>query len=173
MTTADLADLFTELGIPADYGNAPPLPSYAEATELTEIGANIMGRMQQLTPASADAWRAMSQAAAADKVTLLAVSGFRSIDYQAMLIRRKLNNGERIDDILKINVAPGFSQHHTGNAMDIATPGYKPLLEEFDESPAFQWLQAHAADFGFSMSYPRGNPEGVIYEPWHWYRADT
>ncbi len=173
MTTADLADLFTELGIPADYGDAPPLPSYAEATELTEIGANIMGRMQQLTPASADAWRAMSRAAAADKVTLLAISGFRSIDYQAMLIRRKLNSGQRIHDILRVNVAPGFSQHHTGNAMDIATPGYKPLLEEFDESPAFQWLQAHAADFGFSMSYPRGNPEGVIYEPWHWYRADT
>ena len=25
-----------------------------------------------------------------------------------------------------------------------------------------------ARDFGFEMSYPRGNPHGVDYEPWHW-----
>ena len=172
MTTAGLAELFAELGIPPDYGTAPPLSTYAEATDLVEVGANIMGRMQQLTPGSAAAWREMSQAAASDKVTLLAVSGFRSIEYQAMLIRRKLNNGQGIDEILKVNVAPGYSQHHTGNAMDIATPGYKPLLEEFEESPAFEWLQARAGEFGFSMSYPRDNPQGVIYEPWHWYRAE-
>ena len=135
MTAAGLAELFIELGIPPDYGTVPALQTYDEAAELVEIGANIMGRMQQLTPTSAAAWREMSRAAAADKVTLLAVSGFRSIEYQAMLIRRKLNNGQRIKDILKVNVAPGYSQHHTGNAMDIATPGYKPLLEEFEESP--------------------------------------
>ena len=106
-----------------------------------------------------------------DDVELLLVSGFRSVDYQAGLIRNKLNSGQRIEDILQVNVAPGFSQHHTGRAIDLATPGYKPLLEEFEESAAFAWLQEYAAKFGFAMSYPRNNPEGIIYEPWHWYRA--
>jgi len=165
--------LLAELGIPADYGLKPPMQRYTEVRELQDIGQNIVGRMQQLTPASAKAWHAMVQAAENDRVTLLAVSGFRSVDYQAMLIRKKLNAGQRIDDILKVNVAPGFSQHHTGNAMDIATPGYKPLSEEFEESPAFEWLSAYACEYGFSLSYPRDNKEGVIYEPWHWYRSET
>jgi D-alanyl-D-alanine carboxypeptidase len=26
----------------------------------------------------------------------------------------------------------------------------------------------HAGDHGFRMSYPRGNPHGISYEPWHW-----
>ncbi|NND57300.1 MAG: D-alanyl-D-alanine carboxypeptidase family protein, partial [Xanthomonadales bacterium] len=33
---------------------------------------------------------------------------------------------------------------------------------------AFAWLTAHAKQFGFRMSFPRGNPHGVAYEPWHW-----
>jgi len=173
MTTGPLAALLAELGIAADYGTKPPLPCYAEATELEEIGANIMGRMQQLTPVCAVAWRDMASAARRDKITLLAVSGFRSIEYQAILIRRKLNSGLRIDDILRVNAAPGYSQHHTGNALDIATPGYKPLMEEFEESPAFEWLSLHAKDFGFALSYPRDNKVNVIYEPWHWYREQA
>ncbi len=52
--------------------------------------------------------------------------------------------------------------------MDIATPGSRPLTEEFEETPAFKWLTENAETFGFSMTYPRDNPYGVIYEPWHW-----
>ena len=29
-------------------------------------------------------------------------------------------------------------------------------------------LIANAGDFGFVMSYPRDNPHGIVYEPWHW-----
>ena len=102
---------------------------------------------------------------------LVLVSGFRSIEYQAGLIRNKLDAGQEIDAILKVNVAPGYSQHHTGNAVDIATPGFKPLLEEFENSPAFAWLGDNAIQFGFTLSYPRDNPEGISYEPWHWHRS--
>ena len=131
---------------------------------------NIVGRMQMLTPATENSWSAMQLAAHEDGCELLMVSGFRSIEYQAGLIRNKITSGQIIEDILQVNVAPGFSQHHTGKAIDIATPGFKPLLEEFEQAPAFKWLQKNAAKFGFSLSYPRGNPEGVSYEPWHWYR---
>jgi D-alanyl-D-alanine carboxypeptidase len=96
------------------------------------------------------------------------VSGFRSFDYQAELIRKKLASAQLIDDILKVNAAPGYSQHHTGEAVDIATPGSRPLTEEFEDSAAFGWLTEHGGEFGFSMTYPRGNPWGFVYEPWHW-----
>jgi D-alanyl-D-alanine carboxypeptidase len=163
--------LLAELGIPDNYGSDPVLALYAEATSLVEVGPNIVGREQRLTPESAAAWQAMQNVAKTDDVQLVMVSGFRSVSYQADLIRNKLAAGQEIDAILKTNVAPGYSQHHTGNALDIATPGYKPLLEEFEESPAFVWLRDNAIQFGFTLSYPRDNPEGVIYEPWHWYRA--
>jgi len=162
-----------ELGIPPDYGRQPALATYPEADVLESIGPNILGREQQLTPECAAAWRAMVQRAAADAVRLLPVSGFRSVEYQAELIRNKLRAGQTLADILCVNVAPGFSQHHTGNAIDIATPGSKPLLEEFEVTDAFAWLTTHAGEFGFRLSYPRDNPEGLAYEPWHWYWSEA
>ncbi len=160
--------LFEELGIPEDYGQSRGLPFYAEATDLVDVGPNLVGRMQRLTPAVAAQWQQMVEAASADAVRLLIVSGFRSFEYQAELIRSKLDAGQAIGEILEVNAAPGFSQHHSGRSVDIATPGSRPLTEEFETSAAFAWLNENAAEFGFSMSYPRDNPYGLIYEPWHW-----
>ena len=163
-----LRELHDELGIPADYGQDGGPPVFDEALDLVEIGPNLVGRMQRLTPGTAEAWQAMVEAAAADAVILMIVSGFRSVDYQAQLIRKKINAGQAIEAILKVNAAPGYSEHHGGQAVDIATPGSRPLTEEFEATKAFQWLGENAGRFGFSMTYPRDNPWGFIYEPWHW-----
>lgn len=160
--------LHKELGIPADYASGRNLPAYAETDELVEVGPNLVGRMQRLTPVAAAKWQQMVEAASGDGIRLLIVSGFRSFDYQADLIRNKLNSGQLIDEILQVSAAPGHSQHHTGNAIDIATPGSRPLTEEFETSDAFAWLTANAEKYEFSMTYPRDNPHGLIYEPWHW-----
>ena len=163
-----LRELHTELGIPEDYGRDGARPAFAEATDLVDVGPNLVGRMQRLTPAAAERWAAMQASAEADGVTLLLVSGFRSVDYQARLIRKKINAGQSLGEILAVNAAPGYSEHHTGCAVDIATPGSRPLTEEFEHSEAFGWLGEHANRFGFSMTYPRDNPFGITYEPWHW-----
>lgn len=163
-----LRELHEELGIPADYGQDGSPPAFGEALELVDIGPNLVGRMQSLTRAAAENWQAMVVAAAADGMTLMIVSGFRSVDYQARLIRKKIDAGQEIAAILKVNAAPGYSEHHSGRAVDIATPGSRPLTEEFEATEAFQWLTDNAGRFGFSMSYPRDNPWGFIYEPWHW-----
>lgn len=160
--------LHQELGIPASYGGERSLPYYEEAADLIDVGPNLVGRMQQLTPAAAAAWQQMVESAAASGVRLLIVSGFRNYEYQAGLIRKKIAAGQEIDEILKVNAAPGYSQHHTGAAVDVATPGSRPLTEEFETSEAFAWLTEYAAEYGFSMTYPRDNPFGFIYEPWHW-----
>jgi D-alanyl-D-alanine carboxypeptidase len=124
--------------------------------------------MQRLAPEPATAWRKKKARAADDGVQLLLVSGFRSIRHQSDIIRRKLAAGQAIAAILAVNAAPGFSEHHTGRAIDIATPGTRPLTTDFEGSPAFTWLQANAAAFGFRMPYSRGNRFGFDYEPWHW-----
>ncbi len=157
-----------ELGIPDDYATATGLADYPETDDLIEVGPNLVGRMQQLTPRAAASWQKMGEAAAGEGIRLLIVSGFRSFSYQADLIRNKLANGQNIEKILEVSAAPGYSQHHTGEAIDIATPGSRPLTEEFETSAAFQWLATNAGNYGFSMTYPRDNPFGIIYEPWHW-----
>ena len=163
-----LRELHTELGIPVDYGLEGTKPVYDEATDLVEVGPNLVGRMQRLTPGTARNWNEMQAAAAEEGVQLLIVSGYRSIEYQARLIRKKINAGQSVSDILAVNAAPGFSEHHTGRAIDIASPGSRPLTEEFEDSDAFRWLEKNAGAHGFSMSYPRKNAAGFIYEPWHW-----
>lgn len=160
--------LHEELGIPGDYGQDGIPPYFAEATDLVEVGPNLVGRMQSLVPPAAARWQQMVEAASDDGIRLLIVSGYRSFAYQADLIRSKISSGHEIGDILTVNAAPGFSQHHTGAAVDIASPGSRPLTEEFEHSAAFEWLSSSAATHGFSLTYPRENRWGFIYEPWHW-----
>ena len=121
-----------------------------------------------MLPAAAEAWRAMRAAAAVEAVELQVVSAFRSVDYQAGIMRRKLEQGQCMSDILRISAAPGYSEHHSGRALDLTTPGYPALETEFEQSEAFAWLTARAAGFGFVLSFPRDNPFGIAYEPWHW-----
>jgi zinc D-Ala-D-Ala carboxypeptidase len=156
------------LGIPRDYGRRHRLRVVREPAALSSIGEDIHGRHQWLAPRAARAWLRMRRAAATDGIDLQVVSAFRSASYQLVIIERKLERGLAIGEILRVSAAPGFSEHHSGRALDINTPGYAALEEEFETSPAFAWLQREAARFGFALSYPRGNPHGIAYEPWHW-----
>jgi zinc D-Ala-D-Ala carboxypeptidase len=166
-------ELFADLGIPSDYGRDPRRPRFAEASSLVDVEANVVGTMQRLVPETAAAWHKMKQKAADGGVQLLLVSGFRSVRHQADIIRRKLAAGQSIDAILAVNAAPGFSEHHTGRAVDIATPGVRPLTADFESSAAFAWLLANAGKFGFRMPYERSNRFGFEYEPWHWSQVEA
>ncbi len=87
---------------------------------------------------------------------------------QAELLRKKCAAGQKMGDILRVSAAPGFSEHHTGRAIDVNTPGCEPLEECFDRTAAFQWLTNHGAEFAFKMTYPMNNQFDLNYEPWHW-----
>lgn len=114
------------------------------------------------------AWAHLRDAALRDDVVLEAISGYRSHDYQLGIFERKRARGQSVDEILTVNAAPGFSEHHSGLALDIGTPDEPPAEESFEKTPAFAWLRDNAAGHGFSMSYPRDNTHGIVYEPWHW-----
>lgn len=165
---ARLAALWAELGIAESVIRERRLPLHEEAQRLTPVGLGTDGRDRLLTANAATAWRAMHAQARRDGIELLLVSAFRSADFQAQLIRNKLAKGRAIDEILTVNAPPGCSEHHTGRAVDIGVDGCAALEEAFEQTPAFAWLGANAAAHGFTMSYPRGNAEGYLYEPWHW-----
>jgi len=165
---ANLERIWAELGISADYAVLRRLPFQPEAIELISIGADNQNRDCQLEPEAAQAWRALQAAAMMEGITLEPISGFRSVERQAELIRGKLARGQRLDDILSSNAAPGYSEHHTGRALDITDGASPPLNETFERTAAFAWLSLHAKSFGFHLSYSRNNPHGFVYEPWHW-----
>jgi len=168
MYSSRISKLLAEFGIPADYGQIHHLPLQLEACGLKSIGKDIYGRVQEMLPEAAEAWLAMGEQASVDGIELQAVSAFRSVDYQVGILQRKLDKGLKIEEILESLTAPGYSEHHSGRALDITTPGYAVLEQEFEHSLAFEWLCERAAKFGFSLSFPRDNQHGVVYEPWHW-----
>jgi D-alanyl-D-alanine carboxypeptidase len=156
------------LGIGSAYLLQRGLQPHDEATELVLADTGVDGREFLLTPAAAQAWQAMQAAAACDGITLVLESAFRSVARQTEILQAKLDAGQALDDILRLVAPPGYSEHHTGCAVDIGTPGSVALREEFETTTAYAWLQAHGARHCYTLSYPRDNAQGYSYEPWHW-----
>jgi D-alanyl-D-alanine carboxypeptidase len=167
-----VAKVGEELGIPGNYGQVHRLQLQSEAGNLHSIGLDVLGREQRMTPRAAAAWQLMRHAALDNGVELQAVSAWRSVDYQRELVQRKLAKGLAIDAILQVSAAPGYSEHHTGRAIDVTSPGCTALSEEFARTAAFSWLQRQASGFGFELSFPRRNRHKLAYEPWHWCYRD-
>ncbi|WP_337246027.1 M15 family metallopeptidase [Luteimonas sp. gir] len=157
------------LGIEAHaYAAHTGLSLVPEPTWLAFAGVDRYLRPLWLEAKAARAWARMREAAWGDGIVLEAISGYRSHDYQLGIFERKRARGLDVDAILEVNAAPGYSEHHSGSALDIGTPGEPSAETSFEATPAFAWLTRHAAEHGFAMSYPQGNPHGIVYEPWHW-----
>ena len=170
---ARVAAVLAELGIGPEHLAGRGLPLIPEAQRLTPVGLGTDGRDKLLTPTAARAWQALRTAAADHGIALLLISAFRSVEFQAALLRAKLDRGMPLAEVLRVNAPPGYSEHHGGRAVDIGCAGTAALDEAFEATPAYAWLQKHAAEHGFTLSYPRGNRQGYLYEPWHWCHGPT
>ncbi|QLK62400.1 D-alanyl-D-alanine carboxypeptidase family protein [Enterobacteriaceae bacterium Kacie_13] len=147
------------------------LPYFKEVSEHLLVDAETdadTGKIYRLTLPAAQAWRTMKQQAAAEGIAIYLVSAWRSLEYQAGLIRAKQATGIGPETFFTSLAPPGCSEHHTGCAVDINTPGCDEVTGVFGETDAFAWLKGNAARFGFVMSFPPDNQWGFIYEPWHW-----
>ena len=143
---------------------------YAEAPQ-SELRPIVADGSIKLRAAAATAYKAMVAAAQADGVSLVPISGFRSIqDQNHLFFDVKAERGQVATQRAQVSAPPGYSEHHTGYAVDIGD-GSRPemnLNPSFDQTAAFHWLKANAAHFSFELSFAKNNPQGVNYEPWHW-----
>lgn len=65
---------------------------------------------------------------------------------------------------------PGYSEHHTGLAIDITDVFWENKTEELEKTDTYQWMSAHCHEYGFIVRYPKGKEKitGYEYEPWHY-----
>ena len=128
--------ILRELGVAADYSSVRNLPLQPEASqrELVEAGSSEEGRPIMLARSTAEAWNHMRDAAATESHTLILQYGFRSVVDQLQAIQMEKAKGKPMVEIMSRWAAPGFSEHHTGFAIDIATPGCYPVTPEFEQT---------------------------------------
>jgi len=109
----------------------------------------------------------MADDASKDDITLEVNSGYRSYSLQNATYNNFLSRDsqEKVDTY---SARPGFSEHQTGLALDILSPGYS--FDDFQDSEAYEWLSKNAYKYGFILRYPENkqNITGYKYEPWHY-----
>ena len=114
---------------------------------------------------------AMSAAAESEGINLILLSGFRSHELQEeIFFDIKSQRNQTAMERARVSAPPGFSEHSTGFAIDLGDGRRREsdFSVEFEQTQAFKWLKKNAAKYHFVLSFPRGNTQGVSYEPWHW-----
>jgi zinc D-Ala-D-Ala carboxypeptidase len=153
------------------YGHLP-YPQ-ADFNQLITIASYAMGEYQRyeyLAPEAGKTLMKMVYAARDKGVWIVPVSGFRTVTDQEKLFQKQIEKQGSPEAAAKLSAPPGYSEHATGYAIDLAD-GHFPkqdITNQFAETQAFQWLSLHAKEFGFELSFPKNNSQGVSYEPWHW-----
>lgn len=122
---------------------------------------------------------AMQQAAQDAGLQLKIISGFRSAQRQQQLYEQEVQAllGQGLDQAAAEQQAQRVEQkayesdHNTGLAVDLV-PRYSQTknAETIVQTPEYQWLSEHAAEYGFVLRYPEDKQEitGVEFKPWHW-----
>ena len=116
--------------------------------------------------------RRMWKDAAIEGVRLVLQSGFREVEQQTMLFYRDASE-RPLKEIARTIAAPGHSEHHTGLAFDFDDADDPANLEQrFEHTRAGKWLLQTAHRYGLHLSFPKDNPSGISYEPWHYFMKD-
>jgi D-alanyl-D-alanine carboxypeptidase len=142
-----------------------------EEAPLNELQPISRDGQIRLRTAAAAKFLAMVAAAQQDGVILQPLSGFRSKQEQDQLFFDvKAQRGQAASERALVSAPPGYSEHHTGYAVDIGDPSAPEthLEESFETTAAYAWLKENAARYSFELSFPRDNAQGISYEPWHW-----
>ncbi|BAY92248.1 MULTISPECIES: M15 family metallopeptidase [unclassified Tolypothrix] len=153
------------------YGHFPY--TQANSNQMTLVGSYASGadqRFESLNIEAVQAFMKMTYAAREVGVWIIPVSGFRTIEQQQKLFLQQIKRRGSEKEAAKISAPPGYSEHHTGFALDL-TDGKFPKQDitlAFENTDAYRWLTSHAKEFGFELSFPRNNSQGVSFEPWHW-----
>lgn len=104
-------------------------------------------------------------------------SGYRSAQRQQELLdedirscmARGMSYEEAYEEVTRMTMPPGCSEHSTGLALDIVALSYQLLDEGQERTAENEWLRENAWQYGFILRYPEGQGDvtGIDYESWH------
>lgn len=134
---------------------------------------------QQFDVRAADALEEMLSGAEAAGYTVSICAAYRPYQTQATLFfgrasiiaeSQHMPYGEAVEQLARSIVAyPGTSDHQTALGADIMdSASTDRVAEDVEDLPVLKWLQAHCAEYGFILRYPKNKQEITgWYEPWH------
>ena len=144
--------------------------NYVPSDLVAVTTAGLPGTGKMIRAVAIDDLRAMTKAAKAAGAPIGAESAYRSYASQQAVFDgwvAKLGKTEA----LKVSARPGHSEHQLGLAIDFRSVPRTELTLNTDwaNTPAGKWMAAHAWEYGWVMSYPKGKTAKTCYsfEPWH------
>ena len=98
---------------------------------------------------------------------IIAVSTYRSYDYQDKLFNKYVRE-LGLDYASMCSAQAGYSEHQLGLAVDIANNTLD--YDNFDKTKEFNWVKNNAYRYGFILRYPHDKVDitEYKYEPWHY-----
>lgn len=135
--------------------------------DLEKISLKYATEEKYLRKEAKVAFEKLSEEARLRNYKIVAVSTYRSYDYQEKLYDYYVETkGLEYADLC--SARPGHSEHQTGLAVDVM--GSNNDYDRFEESNEFTWMKENAHKFGFILRYPKGKEQitGFKYEPWHY-----
>ena len=114
-----------------------------------------------------EAFENMASDAKKQKLSIIAMSCYRSYDYQVNLYNRYVrSDGKEKADTY--SGRPGHSEHQTGLAVDVYNG--KENYTNFERTKEFTWMQQNAHKYGFILRFPKDKETetGYTYESWHY-----
>lgn len=121
----------------------------------------------QLVDIAKEAFESMSDDAKKEGMNIIAMSSYRSYDYQVNLYNNYVKtDGKEAADTY--SARPGYSEHQTGLAVDVYN--LELPYTSFEETEEFNWMQENAHKYGFILRFPKDKVDitGYQYEAWHY-----
>lgn len=148
--------------LPDDYETNVPLVT----------AKNSMGREFQIERETYDHFVMLRDALLKQGIQIELDSIYRSVARQQEIVK-EFTEKYGADYVKQYVAVPGYSEHHTGLAVDICLVVDGKVIDDNDEMIAqkeiFAKIHPLLADYGFILRYPPGKEDitGYSYEPWH------
>lgn len=172
---------------PTDWDLVLVGPFNEISEEVPESQLTSLGNGYQVDSRIVDSYNQLAEAAEEAGYPLIMVSAFRSVANQQEVFDSSVNRRMSEENISEEEATrltseevtkPGFSEHHTGLAIDVVDTNWynnytayagEILDAAYGDEASAKWLAENAAEYGFIIRYPEGkeNITGITYEPWH------
>ncbi len=141
-------------------------------------GTNSVGENYLVEKKALEAFEKLRAALLEEGIDIELDSTYRTVEYQQK-IWDEFEDEKGLDYARQYVAVPGFSEHHTGLAIDVMLIKDGEVIDDNDdmiaEKEIFAKVHARLAEFGFILRYPEGKDEitGYSYEPWHFRYIDS